>query len=161
MNKRFISLLLCLLLLASLPLTVFADGEEPAEEAELTYLSISSVKEFLRFAESCRLDAYSKNLAVSLECDLDLSGEDFQGIPIFFGSFDGKGHSISGLNITVESSAVGLFRYLEENLAEEEYIVLSTTTKNCRSILHFYLDELDMKFWSARLFKKIRKGNGI
>ena len=114
MNKRFISLLLCLLLLASLPLTVFADGEEPAEEAELTYLSISSVKEFLRFAESCRLDAYSKNLSVSLECDLDLSGEDFQGIPIFLGSFDGKGHSISGLCVTVESSAVGFFRYLME-----------------------------------------------
>ena len=54
-----------------------------------------------------------------------------------------------------------LFQYLEEHLAEEEYIVLSTATKNYRSILHFYLDELDMEFWSARLFKKIKKGNSI
>ena len=54
-----------------------------------------------------------------------------------------------------------LFQYLEENLTEEEYIVLSTATKNYRSILHFYLDELDMDFWSARLYKKIRKGNSL
>ena len=54
-----------------------------------------------------------------------------------------------------------LFQYLEENLTEEEYIVLSTATKNYRSILHFYLDELDMEFWSARLYKKIRKGNSL
>ncbi len=51
----------------------------------------------------------------------------------------------------------GLFRYLEEKLSEEAYIVLSTATKNCRSILHFYLDELDMQFWSARLYKKIKE----
>ena len=54
-----------------------------------------------------------------------------------------------------------LFRYLEDTLTEEEYIVLSTATKNYKSILHFYLEELDMEFWSARLFKKIRKGNSI
>ncbi len=36
-----------------------------------------------------------------------------------------------------------------------EYITLSTATKNWKAILHFYLDELDMTFWSARLFKRI------
>ena len=51
----------------------------------------------------------------------------------------------------------GLFRYLEENLNEEEYIILSTAVKNYKSILHFYLEELDMTFWSARLFRKIPK----
>ena len=50
----------------------------------------------------------------------------------------------------------GLFQYVESVLTEEEYIVLSTANKNYRSILHFYLEELDMSFWSARLFKKIR-----
>ena len=110
MYKRLLSLLICLLILASLPLSVFAD--EP--EGEVRTLSISNVKEFLAFAESCRLDSYSHNLSVTLEKDLDLSGRDFQGIPIFSGSFDGKGHSIKGLSITVESSAVGFFRYLEE-----------------------------------------------
>lgn len=36
-----------------------------------------------------------------------------------------------------------------------DYITLSTATKNYRSILHFYIDKLDMTFWSAKLFKKI------
>lgn len=34
-------------------------------------------------------------------------------------------------------------------------LMLSTATKNHRAILHFYLDELDMCFWSARLYKRI------
>ena len=38
-----------------------------------------------------------------------------------------------------------------------EYMVLSTATKNWKAIFHFYLDELDMTFWSARLFKKIER----
>ena len=50
----------------------------------------------------------------------------------------------------------GLFRYVEDAVKTEAgYIVLSTATKNWKAIFHFYLDELEMTFWSARLFKKI------
>ena len=49
-----------------------------------------------------------------------------------------------------------LFRFVEGAVKDEaEYLVLSTATKNWKAIFHFYLDELDMTFWSARLFKKI------
>jgi ribosomal protein S18 acetylase RimI-like enzyme len=49
-----------------------------------------------------------------------------------------------------------LFRFVEDAVKDEaEYMVLSTATKNWKAIFHFYLDELDMSFWSARLFKKI------
>lgn len=49
-----------------------------------------------------------------------------------------------------------LFRYAEEAVrSEAEFVVLGTATKNFRSILHFYIDELGMEFWSARLFKKL------
>ncbi len=49
-----------------------------------------------------------------------------------------------------------LFQYVEEQLKDEvDLIMLSTATKNYRAILHFYIDELDMNFWSARLFKRI------
>ena len=37
---------------------------------------------------------------------------------------------------------------------EAEYVTLSTATKNWRAILHFYIDEVGMEFWNARLFKK-------
>ena len=49
-----------------------------------------------------------------------------------------------------------LFQYAAEAVrGEADYIVLSTATKNWRAIFHFYLDELGMEFWSARLIKKI------
>ncbi len=50
-----------------------------------------------------------------------------------------------------------LFRHVEAALRDEaEYLTLSTATKNWRAILHFYLEELELSFWSARLFKKLR-----
>ncbi len=58
----------------------------------------------------------------------------------------------------LRSTGVGsaLFKYAEETVRPEaEYILLSTATKNWRAILHFYIDELGMDFWSARLFKKL------
>ena len=50
-----------------------------------------------------------------------------------------------------------LFRMAEETMRREnvEMICLSTATKNFRAILHFYIDEMGMEFWSARLFKRI------
>ena len=51
-----------------------------------------------------------------------------------------------------------LFSFAEDAVKDAaDYMVLSTATKNWRAIFHFYLDELDMTFWSARLFKKISK----
>lgn len=49
-----------------------------------------------------------------------------------------------------------LFRYAENAVrTEAEYMVLSTAMKNWKAVFHFYLDELDMRFWSARLYRKI------
>ena len=55
-----------------------------------------------------------------------------------------------------------LFHYVEETVNDEaEFMVLSTAVKNWRSIFHFYLDELGMQFWSARLYKKLSRQNGV
>ena len=51
-----------------------------------------------------------------------------------------------------------LFRYAEEAVSgEADMLLLGTATKNFRAILHFYIDELGLEFWSARLFKRINK----
>ena len=42
--------------------------------------------------------------------------------------------------------------YQKQNV---DYITLSTATKNYKSILYFYIEKMDMSFWSAKLFKKI------
>ncbi|MBO6061643.1 MAG: GNAT family N-acetyltransferase [Clostridia bacterium] len=51
-----------------------------------------------------------------------------------------------------------LFRFAEKALAEEaEFAVLSTATKNRNAIFHFYIDEMGMQMWSARLYKRIKE----
>ena len=48
-----------------------------------------------------------------------------------------------------------LFDCAEKAVAEvADFLMLSTATKNWKAIFHFYIDELGMNFWSARLFKR-------
>ncbi len=50
-----------------------------------------------------------------------------------------------------------LFKAAVESYGDiADYVTLSTATKDYKSILHFYIDEVDMTFWSARLFQKLR-----
>ncbi len=59
---------------------------------------------------------------------------------------------------THRSQGIGrkLYQYAAEQYAgQAEFITLSTATKDYPSIFHFYLDELGMTFWSARLFQKL------
>ena len=108
MRKRLFSMALCVLFALTLALPARAQEEEEFERE----ITISTRKDFLRFAEKCRLDSYSQGLKVSLKADLDLEGAEFEGIPIFCGTFEGNGHTIRGLCITSDGSAKGLFRYL-------------------------------------------------
>ena len=117
MVKRITSLLLCLLLLAGSVLPVSAaqknkKKEEPKPDPVIN-MTVRNATELLTLAENCRLDSYSKHLSVKLTADIDLSGTDFESIPIFCGKFDGNGHTISGLNLSADGSVQGLFRYLE------------------------------------------------
>ena len=55
----------------------------------------------------------------------------------------------------------GIGKQLMESLEKElkkkglEMMMLSTATKNWKAIMHFYIDEIDMNFWSARLYKHL------
>lgn len=55
-----------------------------------------------------------------------------------------------------------LFSYAEEKVKSEglTYIMLSTSTKDFASILHFYVDVMGMDFWNARMFKRLSRENG-
>lgn len=56
-----------------------------------------------------------------------------------------------------EGVGTALFTFAENAVRPEaDCILLSTATKNWRAVFHFYLDQLDMQFWSARLFKRLR-----
>ena len=55
----------------------------------------------------------------------------------------------------------GIGKQLMESLQKElkkkglEMMMLSTATKNWKAIMHFYIDEIDMNVWSARLYKHL------
>ena len=101
-------------LLVSFALPVFAEDAEPLPEEKPT-VHITTVDELLQLAKDCSLDTYSTNRTVLLDADLDLVGQGFAGIPIFNGTFDGQGHTISNLNLVQDGSVVGFFRYLESD----------------------------------------------
>ena len=106
-RKRLLALLLCLALFSLL-------GAPAAWAAEDEVRHIATVEDLKKLAEDCRLDSYSQGIQVVLDADLDLEGEAIYPIPTFSGSFDGKGHSISGLHLKTDGSHQGLFRYLRE-----------------------------------------------
>lgn len=103
-----ISKALCLfmtaVMLLSLSLPVWATGDT---------LLIHTPEDLAALAEQCSLDSWSRGKTVRLEADLDLSGTDFTPIPTFGGTFEGNGHTISGLSLTQPGSVRGLFRYLQ------------------------------------------------
>lgn len=84
-----------------------------ATEAQTT-VYINNLEDFLTFAENCRLDSYSQSKKFVLTVDIDLSGIEFDGIPVFCGTLDGNWHTIAGLQIDSAGSGKGLFRCLQE-----------------------------------------------
>lgn len=103
---------------AALPENVSASAVRTASETAAEPVPsrteyISDPEDFMRFAEECRIDSASRGLNVELTADINLSGRDFYGIPIFCGTFNGNGHRITGLYISDSASEIGLFRHVE------------------------------------------------
>ena len=73
-------------------------------------IEIKAVEDFLKLAENCKLDVYSIGKVVELKDDINLSGNNFSGIPYFNGTFHGNGFTISGIDIDDKGSQIGLFR---------------------------------------------------
>lgn len=78
---------------------------------------------------------------------------------------DSRCFSVDELYVLPEFRGQGigkrLFRMVEDQVVRScEYITLSTSTKNYKSILKLYIEELGMCFHSAFLFKKIEDKEG-
>ena len=109
--KRKISKFLSLLLAAILLLSLIAPAALAAESSDTVYLR--TAEDLVQLAENCTLDSWSQGRIVRLQADIDLSGTDFTPIPTFGGTFEGQGHTISGLSITGSGNVRGLFRYIQ------------------------------------------------
>ncbi|MBE5887209.1 MAG: hypothetical protein E7283_00060 [Lachnospiraceae bacterium] len=75
---------------------------------------LATAEEFLAFVENCRVNTWSVGKTFVLSKDIDLSGEEFDGIPTFGGIFVGQGYTIKGLQLIGKGSVVGFFRYLQK-----------------------------------------------
>lgn len=111
MVKRSIcALLAVMMLLCMIPLGYAAEDGMDIHRI----VSLTSPQDLIQLAEKCRLDSYSEGVKVVLKKDIDMTGYDFTGIPIFCGLFEGNGHTISGVCLDADGSYQGLFRYLAE-----------------------------------------------
>lgn len=106
--KRISAVILSAVLAVSsfTPIHAYADGD---------VIQISSAEDFAAFSKRCTLDSWSKGKTVNLTADISLSGTDFSPVPVFCGTFNGNGHTISGLELDGGNSYQGLFRFVEQD----------------------------------------------
>lgn len=109
--KRKISKLLSLLLAAVLLPSLATPAALAAGSADVVYLR--TAEDLAELSKNCTLDSWSQGKTVYLEADIDLTGTDFAPIPTFGGTFEGQGHTISGLSLTGSGNVRGLFRYIQ------------------------------------------------
>lgn len=117
--QRGAALLTVLALLCTLTL--------PAAAASDT-VTIATVQDWIDFSKQCTRDTWSQGITVELTADLDLSGSDFEPVPIFQGTFHGNGHTISGFSFHKKGSRVGLFRTLTSSAVVEDLTVEGNLT---------------------------------
>lgn len=119
MKRKFFAAMLAFVILLAAATPAYAE-EESTQEPDIVLTEtvfISGVEDFLALAEKCSLDTWSVDKKVVLQTDLSLSGTDFEGIATFGGTFEGNGHTISGLLIEESVAPAGLFRYLQPTAA--------------------------------------------
>ena len=105
-SSRLLALALSLVLSLSLSLPALAAGED-----DIIY--IHTAKDLCALSDSCAYDVWSRGKTVLLTADISLRGVDFEPIASFSGTFNGGGHTISGLTLTDSLSPAGLFLTLE------------------------------------------------
>ena len=128
--KRKISKFVSLLLAAVLLLSLMAPAALAAENTNTVYLR--TAEDLAEFSQNCTLDSWSQGKTVYLEADIDLTGVDFTPIPTFGGTFEGQGHTISGLSLTGSGNVRGLFRYIQPTGAVRDLHVSGTISPSDR-----------------------------
>lgn len=107
-TNKVISIIILTLLLFNIITPVLA------KDSKSQTIHLKNKADLMKFSKNCSFDKYSEGLEVFLDNDIDLEEEGFSPIPIFKGSFNGKGNTIKGLLIQAEGSSQGFFRYLEK-----------------------------------------------
>lgn len=113
-------------LIKSILFAALAFADETGDDA----IHIQTQEDLRALAENCRLDTWSQGKTVVLDKDiaLDEDAAEFLPIPTFGGTFEGGGHTISGLSLTGEDSNAGLFDTLQESALVRRLTVAGQVT---------------------------------
>ena len=108
-----------------------------AAQAAETIITIHTPDELADLARNCELDTWSRGKTVRLMTDIDLSAaEGFTPIPTFGGTFEGNGHTISGLALSEGTSYQGLFRFIQkQGVVQDLHVKGSVSAVGSRSCL--------------------------
>lgn len=117
------------MLAGGLALSLLAPAALAAEE---NTVRLRTAEDLAAFSRACTLDSWSRGKTVFLEADIDLTGTDFVCIPTFGGTFEGQGHTISGLSVTGSGNVRGLFRYVQPTGTVRDLKVKGTVTPTDR-----------------------------
>lgn len=146
MSRRFFVKVISFIVILSLACSMFPTESLMAETKDVQteenggtndreLIEIYTADEFLAFADNCHIDSWSLNRRIVLKEDIDLSGMEAPVIPVFAGTFDGEGHTISGFQCVGSGYIVGLFRYIQKDgLVENVTLkgnVTGTNEKEC------------------------------
>ena len=104
---KCLSFLLAAVLLASLaaPAALAAEGGDT--------VFVRTAEDLVQLAENCTLDSWSQENCPPGRRISTRPARTSHPIPTFGGTFEGQGHTISGLSITGSGNVRGLFRYIQ------------------------------------------------
>lgn len=121
------------LVLAVVLCTITAAPALAAESDETIY--IRTAEDLQDLAHNCSLDIWSYGKTVVLQADISLSDTEFRPIPTFGGTFEGNGHTISGLRLSGSMTPAGLFAVLQPTAVVRELNVSGTVDPSGAAIM--------------------------
>ncbi len=97
-----------------------------SQKSDPSTIHIRNAEDLHELSVACKYDAYSRDKTVLLENDIDLTDAEFTPIPTFGGTFNGQGHTISGLSLSGDGAHMGLFRYIQSGGTVQDLNVSGT-----------------------------------
>ncbi len=139
MNKRITAAFLALCLLGNAMAPVIAADElfSPApystgvlEKDDSGAYTISSLEDYLTFAEGCKTDSFSQGQRFVLTKDISFADREFISVPSFSGVFEGNGHKLTGITVSGDACGFGAFRYIEPSGRVKDLTVSAKIASN-------------------------------
>ena len=115
-----------LLLIAAMLFT--QSGIVSLAEETGSVITIASAEDLVLLADSGKTENFSTGKTFVMTEDIDLSEYENLFIPIMDGTFDGGGHTITGIRLQEEMSDYGFFRYVGPNGTVANLTVEATVT---------------------------------